>query len=78
MVEIKKSEVINGVIVAEPQIFEDDRGFFIETWRQEWLPETRPMIQSNRADRSKGTLVGFHYHMRLLVRITWASSSSTP
>ena len=52
MVDIKKSEVINGVIVAKPQIFEDDRGFFIETWRQEWLPETRPMIQSNRADRS--------------------------
>ena len=53
MVEIKKSEVINGVIVAEPQIFEDDRGFFIETWRQEWLPETRPMIQSKEQTDQK-------------------------
>jgi len=63
MAEIQKSEIISGVVVVKPQIYDDERGFFLETWRQEWLPETRPMIQSNRADRSKGTLVGFHYHM---------------
>ena len=63
MVEIQRSETISGVVIVEPQIFQDPRGFFAETWRQEWLPESRPMIQSNRADRSKGTLVGLHYHL---------------
>ncbi len=63
MAEIQRSETISGVVIVEPQIFQDPRGFFAETWRQEWLPESRPMIQSNRADRSKGTLVGLHYHL---------------
>ena len=63
MIELEKSEIINGVVIAKPQTFQDDRGFFVETWRQEWVPESKPMIQSNRADRAKGTLVGLHYHL---------------
>ncbi|MBT7399957.1 MAG: dTDP-4-dehydrorhamnose 3,5-epimerase family protein [Bacteroidetes Order II. Incertae sedis bacterium] len=63
MTTISDSEKINGVIFIEPEIFSDDRGIFVETWRQEWFPSCRKMVQSNRADRQAGSLVGLHYHL---------------
>lgn len=64
MAEIEKA-AISGVVVVTPRVFTDDRGCFVETWRQEWLPVDSPaMVQSNRADRIAGTLVGMHYHLR--------------
>jgi dTDP-4-dehydrorhamnose 3,5-epimerase len=63
MATITKSDVIDGILVVEPQIFGDDRGFFVETFRQEWLSEDAlHMVQANRADRQAGALVGLHYH----------------
>ncbi|MCZ7530136.1 MAG: dTDP-4-dehydrorhamnose 3,5-epimerase [Acidimicrobiia bacterium] len=64
MATVTASEVIDGVYVVEPKIFSDDRGFFLESWRHEWIPGAAPMIQANRADRTEGTLVGLHYHRR--------------
>jgi len=64
MPEIEKSDLINDVLIVTPQTFGDERGFFVETFRQEWLPENAPtMVQANRADRQKGSLVGLHYHL---------------
>lgn len=63
MSEIKKSESIEGVVVVKLQTHSDERGFFAETWRHEWVPDSRVMLQSNRADRTAGTLVGLHYHL---------------
>lgn len=57
------SEIINGVSIIIPDVFEDDRGCFIETYRREWFPNSREMIQSNRADRAYGSVVGLHYHL---------------
>jgi dTDP-4-dehydrorhamnose 3,5-epimerase len=57
------SSVIDGVVVVEPKVFTDERGLFVETYRQEWLPGTPPMVQANRADRKAGSLVGLHYHL---------------
>lgn len=62
MATVTASDVIDGVYVVEPNIFSDDRGFFLESWRHEWIPGAEPMIQANRADRTAGTLVGLHYH----------------
>jgi dTDP-4-dehydrorhamnose 3,5-epimerase len=59
---VKESDAIAGVMVIEPQIFTDARGFFLESWREEWIPGAPKMIQANRADRQQGTLVGLHYH----------------
>ncbi|MDQ1478397.1 MAG: dTDP-4-dehydrorhamnose 3,5-epimerase, partial [Actinomycetota bacterium] len=39
------------------------RGLFVETYRREWIPSGREMIQANRADRSAGCIVGLHYHL---------------
>jgi dTDP-4-dehydrorhamnose 3,5-epimerase len=60
---VSASDVIAGVYVVSPQVFGDDRGQFVETYRREWVPGAREMIQSNRADRRAGSIVGLHYHL---------------
>jgi dTDP-4-dehydrorhamnose 3,5-epimerase len=63
MAEITESDVIAGVYVVEPAIHGDERGYFIETYRREWFPQGREMIQGNRGDRQAGCIVGLHYHL---------------
>ena len=63
MPTLTSSETIEGVFFVEPEIFGDERGIFVETWRREWFPKGREMIQGNRADRQAGSLVGLHYHL---------------
>lgn len=63
MPTLTPSKIINGVTFVEPEIFGDDRGIFVETWRREWFPKGREMIQGNRADRQMESLVGLHYHL---------------
>jgi dTDP-4-dehydrorhamnose 3,5-epimerase len=53
---------IQGVKIINLTGHDDSRGVFVETYRKEWLPEAREMIQGNRADRQKGSLVGLHFH----------------
>jgi dTDP-4-dehydrorhamnose 3,5-epimerase len=57
------SDVIDGVVVVEPAIHGDARGIFIETYRRQWFPSGREMIQGNRGDRRSGAVVGLHYHL---------------
>jgi dTDP-4-dehydrorhamnose 3,5-epimerase len=64
MATVKESSVIAGVYHVEPQVFGDERGMFIETFRAEWVPHAPLMVQANRADRKAGALVGLHYHRR--------------
>jgi dTDP-4-dehydrorhamnose 3,5-epimerase len=63
MAYIYESTVISGVWIVEPAIHGDQRGMFIETYRREWFPHGREMIQGNRANRQQGALVGLHYHL---------------
>jgi dTDP-4-dehydrorhamnose 3,5-epimerase len=64
MAEVEESELISGVYVVTPKVFEDERGFFVETYRREWIPSGgREMIQANRGDRQAGCIVGLHYHL---------------
>src|SRR5687767_3200662 len=63
MAKVTESDIITGVYVVEPDIHGDDRGFFVETYRREWFPLGREMIQGNRGDRKAGALVGLHYHL---------------
>jgi dTDP-4-dehydrorhamnose 3,5-epimerase len=63
LAEVRESDVIQGVYVVDPSIFGDERGFFVETYRREWIPKAREMIQANRADRQRGSVVGLHYHL---------------
>jgi dTDP-4-dehydrorhamnose 3,5-epimerase len=54
---------IAGVYVVRPFVHADERGQFVETYRRSWFPEGREMVQANRADRQRGTVVGLHYHL---------------
>jgi dTDP-4-dehydrorhamnose 3,5-epimerase len=60
--EIRPSDVVVGVVHVDPVVHRDDRGSFVETWRREWIPGCREMVQANRAERVAGSLVGLHYH----------------
>ena len=63
MAELVPSDLIDGVLLVHPQIHADERGIFVETYRREWLPLGREMIQSNRGDRQAGAVVGLHFHL---------------
>src|SRR4051795_6447858 len=63
MATVTASDTIAGVYLVEPVVHRDPRGLFVETYRREWIPRGREMIQANRADRSPGCIVGLHYHL---------------
>jgi dTDP-4-dehydrorhamnose 3,5-epimerase len=57
---------ISGLVVFEPQVFDDERGFFLETYRQDVLLEAgidKMFVQDNHSRSSKGTLRGLHYQL---------------
>jgi dTDP-4-dehydrorhamnose 3,5-epimerase len=63
MPTVTESDRIAGVHVVAPTVHTDERGLFVETYRREWFPNGREMIQANRADRQAGSIVGLHYHL---------------
>lgn len=63
MPTLSPSTIIDGVWLVEPTIHGDQRGLFIETYRREWFPNGREMIQGNRSNKQAGALVGLHYHL---------------
>ncbi|MEJ7720803.1 MAG: dTDP-4-dehydrorhamnose 3,5-epimerase [Ilumatobacteraceae bacterium] len=63
MPTVTTSDAIEGVHIVEPDIHGDQRGLFIETYRREWFPNGREMVQANRANRQASALVGLHYHL---------------
>src|SRR5207248_7358161 len=63
MAKILESDVIIGVVLVEPDVHGDDRGRFMETYRRDWFPLGREMVQANRSDKEAGALVGLHYHL---------------
>ena len=55
---------IPDVKLLEPQVFGDQRGFFMETFRDEWFKENvanRTFVQENHSKSVKGVLRGLHY-----------------
>jgi dTDP-4-dehydrorhamnose 3,5-epimerase len=60
---ITPSEIINDVVIVEPDSHGDDRGRFVETYRRSWLPLGREMVQGNRTEKQAGAVVGLHYHL---------------
>ena len=58
---------INDVVIIEPTVFGDDRGYFVETFRQDKLNEflgfNINFIQDNESKSSYGVLRGLHYQL---------------
>lgn len=58
---------IAGVLELRPDIFQDARGFFIETYHRERFKSmgiTDEFVQDNHSRSVKGTLRGLHYQLR--------------
>lgn len=56
-----------GVLVIEPKVFGDGRGFFLETFQEERYREagiTKRFVQDNQSHSIKGVLRGLHYQYR--------------
>jgi dTDP-4-dehydrorhamnose 3,5-epimerase len=57
-----------GLLVVEPSVHPDERGFFCETYRREWhaeagIPEDVHFIQDNHSRSTRGVLRGMHFHV---------------
>ncbi len=51
---------MEGPIVFEPAVFGDARGFFVETFRAEWLPG-ESWVQDNHSRSKRSTVRGMHF-----------------
>lgn len=57
---------IEGLLVFEPKVVEDARGYFYESFNARLFEEagiTRPFVQDNQSRSSKGVLRGLHYQL---------------
>ncbi len=55
------------VVLIEPDVYKDARGFFLETWHQRKYAEGGihgPFVQDNHSHSGRGTLRGLHAQVR--------------
>jgi dTDP-4-dehydrorhamnose 3,5-epimerase len=73
---------IDGVLILEPRVFGDERGFFMESYNQRAFDEAlgfeARFVQDNHSCSSRGVLRGLHYQLPphaqgKLVRVTQGS-----
>ena len=58
---------IPEVLLVEPTVHGDERGFFVETWHAERYAKAGiavPFVQDNQSRSRRGTLRGLHYQLR--------------
>lgn len=68
---------IEGLVIIEPRVFGDDRGFFMESWNRKTFADLGldlDFVQDNHSRSAKGVLRGLHYQQPnpqgKLVRVT--------
>ena len=69
---------LSGLMVLEPKIFSDERGFFMESYNRRTFAEATGIdanfVQDNHSRSSRGVLRGLHYQIKQpqgkLVRVT--------
>jgi dTDP-4-dehydrorhamnose 3,5-epimerase len=70
---------IDGMLILEPRVFGDERGFFMESYNQKAFDEAlgfeARFVQDNHSRSSRGVLRGLHYQVApnaqgKLVRVT--------
>lgn len=55
---------LEGVVIIEPKVFRDDRGFFLESWNEREFEEVGlklRFVQDNHSRSVKGVLRGLHF-----------------
>lgn len=68
---------IPDIKLIEPAVYDDVRGFFMETWRDDWFRQhvsECSFVQDNHSKSCQGTLRGLHYQtvnvQGKLIRVT--------
>ena len=58
---------LQGVLLLEPRVFGDDRGFFLESYNRRTFADlgiTEDFVQDNHSFSIRNTLRGIHYQLR--------------
>lgn len=70
-------EALNGLKVFQPEVFEDERGFFMEVYRRDHFAKVGldfEFVQDNHSRSAKGVVRGLHFQweppMAKLMRVT--------
>ncbi len=63
-----QSARLPGLVIIEPTVHADERGFFCETYRHQWhaevgIPADELFIQDNHSRSSRGVVRGMHFHI---------------
>lgn len=56
-----------GLIIYEPRVFEDDRGFFFESYNELFFQQNKinsRFVQDNQSFSKQGTIRGLHYQIQ--------------
>jgi len=56
-----------GLLLLEPRLFGDDRGFFLESYNQRTFTDlgiSEPFVQDNQSYSEKNVIRGLHYQIR--------------
>ncbi len=64
---IFKNLFVNGLVLIQPKIFEDDRGFFYESFHKQKFLENGihlDIVQQNHSGSKKKILRGLHYQIK--------------
>ena len=66
------SAALDGVVIIEPKVFVDERGWFMESFNERCfqeglsglgLPVPKAFVQDNQSSSKKGVLRGLHYQL---------------
>lgn len=76
-----ESEHLNGLVVIQPEVFQDERGFFFEAFREDQFQELglpTKFVQDNHSRSIKNVVRGLHFQwdppMGKLMRVTYGSA----
>lgn len=68
---------IPDVLIFEPKVFGDERGFFFESFNQRIFEEAVgrkvEFVQDNHSKSSKGVLRGLHYQLEPYAQGNWCA-----
>ena len=60
-------QLIEDVVLIQPEVYGDTRGYFVETFRQDlfdqFMGQPTNFVQDNESKSSKGVLRGLHYQL---------------
>ena len=63
-----------GVLLIDPDVYGDDRGYFHETWRAERYPFAGTFVQDNVSRSRRGTVRGLHLQWpKAQGKLVWVS-----